>query len=69
MHGPVGICAIYGKGWLRIICGNNVNAMDTIPVDYVSNGMIAAAWKTAHDAKHGKLYKANTAGKSRLKNC
>ena len=44
------MCVVYGKGWMRALCGNHVNSLDVIPVDLVANGMIAAAWKTAYPA-------------------
>lgn len=37
----------FGKGLLHTLHANQDMNLDVIPVDYVVNGIIAAAWKTA----------------------
>lgn len=56
-YGPTGICYMAGIGALRTrIHGENLLA-DIIPVDLVSNMLIAAAWQTAQDGIYGvKVY-------------
>jgi fatty acyl-CoA reductase len=49
MYGPVGLFTGGGHGIIHCIRGKDHLAMDMVPVDYVVNCMIAAAWKTGDE--------------------
>jgi len=47
LNGATGVVIGFGKGLLHTLHANQDMNLDVIPVDYVVNGIIAAAWKTA----------------------
>ena len=47
LNGPTGLVAASGKGVLSIMKGDVKHTADIIPVDIVTNAMIAVAWHTA----------------------
>ncbi|KAK3603205.1 hypothetical protein CHS0354_036132 [Potamilus streckersoni] len=60
-NGPSGLLASIGKGVLRSIKGDFHATADIIPVDFVSNMIIAAAWFTAtHKPSDIKMYNCTT---------
>ncbi|CAH0713024.1 unnamed protein product, partial [Brenthis ino] len=49
VYGPTGVVLGAGVGLIRVLQGNPQVTADLVPGDYVINGVIAAAWKTAKD--------------------
>ncbi|CAH0712960.1 unnamed protein product, partial [Brenthis ino] len=49
MYGPTGVIAGVGVGLIHVLNYNLQVKTDLVPGDYVVNGVIAAAWKTAKD--------------------
>ncbi|CAH0548591.1 unnamed protein product [Brassicogethes aeneus] len=47
MFGPIGALAGTGCGLLRVYCADEKVGAEMVPADYVTNGMITAAYKTA----------------------
>ena len=46
-NGPAGLTLGVGKGYVKVIRGDSRIVFDLIPVDYVVNFMISAAWERA----------------------
>jgi fatty acyl-CoA reductase len=47
--GPAGVCLAGGMGVLHVMRGKSRQVADLIPVDYVCNTILTAAWHTAHN--------------------
>ena len=47
LNGPTGLVAASGKGLLFVMKGDQHSIADIVPVDIVTNAMIAVAWHTA----------------------
>uniref|UniRef100_H2Y510 Fatty acyl-CoA reductase n=1 Tax=Ciona savignyi TaxID=51511 RepID=H2Y510_CIOSA len=52
VYGPTAFIIAYGKGLLRCCLADREITADLIPVDFVVNGVIGAAMKTANDFIH-----------------
>ncbi|KAL8568138.1 hypothetical protein ACOMHN_027661 [Nucella lapillus] len=67
LNGPTGLLVAIGKGLLRCMCGNFHCTADLIPVDIVTNAIIAIAWYTGVERPSTTLvYNCTTGQMNRL---
>ncbi|XP_076818620.1 fatty acyl-CoA reductase 1-like isoform X2 [Clavelina lepadiformis] len=55
LNGPTGHFIAFAKGYARLLCARSDHYLDIIPADFVVNGIIAAAWKTALSGRSDQL--------------